>query len=480
MKKGLQVAFLFIFFAGLLNISNAKEKKVKIVDWQLAKEVIMEAYIYAYPLLISEITRTQTTNFTEPTGLVAQAPENQFSHATKFSDANFTSVVKPNVDTLYSTAWINLEMDPMVISVPNTSGRYYVLQLMDIWTEVFSAPGSRTTGTKEQHTILVGPNYNKNVKKEKLNRENVRIIKSPTNNLALILRMQTNGEEDYGNVHTLQKHTKITPLSKWNTKNFSHQKHEVDIHIDMVTPPVVQVANLNAEEYFGMFAELMKTTNSHINDSPIIARLEQIGFFVGESYTYEKMSYRFRNLLAHTSKEAYEKIVETSKSLASEKNGWQSMIKTVGSYGASDYLQRATIAYTGWGANLPDDAIYPMTSKDYNGKLLTGKNKYKIHFEKDKLPPVNAFWSITLYKENNLLFDNNLGRYAVGDRSNLKFNKDGSLTIYIQHEKPVKSKRSNWLPAPKDGFNLAMRLYWPKPEVKYGSWNPPGVERIKK
>lgn len=485
MKKGLIIISLLIFFSAVINLSYAKQSKsnrmITVIDWELAKEIIMESYIYAYPLIISEITRKQTTNFSEPTGLIGQAPENQFSHAKVFPNPEFTNIVRPNVDTLYSSAWINLTEEPMVISVPNTSGRYYVLQLMDIWTDTFSAPGSRTTGTEEQHFILVGPDYEKTVKETKLDRENVRIIKSPTNKLIAILRIQTNGEQDYSNVHNLQQHIKITPLDSWHSKKFKHPKHDIDINMDMVTPPVDQVANLNAEEYFAMFAELMKTTHPHLNDSPIIARLEKIGFNIGESYTYEKMSYRLRNLLAHTSREALEKIMENAKNIADEKNGWQIMLGSIGSYGASDYLKRATVAYAAWGANLPNDAIYPLTMKDSGGKFLSGKNKYTIHFKKDEFPPINAFWSITMYGKNQLLVDNSLGRYGVGDRSDLNFNKDGSLTIYIQHEKPKdKNKLTNWLPAPKNEFSLVMRLYWPKPEVKYGDWTPPEVERIKK
>ncbi|MBT3392624.1 MAG: DUF1254 domain-containing protein [Elusimicrobiaceae bacterium] len=486
MKKLLKIAFLFAFISVFtISTSYAKAKtqtidKITVIDWQIAKDVIMEAYIYAYPLMVSEITRLQTTNYTQPTGKIGQSPENQFAHAKTFPDPSFTTVVRPNVDTLYSSAWLNLEEQPMVVSVPNTSGRYYVLQLMDIWTDTFSAPGSRTTGTKEQHFILVGPNYDKPIRKSKLDRDNVRIIKSPTNNVMAILRMQTNGEQDYAGVHNLQNNTKITPYGSWHSKTYKHPKKDIDIHMDMVTPPVVQVANLNAEQYFAMFAELMKTTQPHDNDNPVLSSLEQIGFFVGESFTYEKMSYRLRNLLAHTSKEAQEKIVEASKNLATENRGWQITLQGVGSYGAANYLQRSAIAHTAWGANLISDAVYPLAYKDCNGKILTGKNKYTIHFKKDQLPPVNAFWSITMYGENDLLVDNSINRYALGSKDEFKFNKDGSLTIYIQNEKPSTDKISNWLPAPEGNFSTVLRMYWPKAEVKYGEWTPPGIERVKK
>ena len=150
----------------------------------------------------------------------------------------------------------------------------------------------------------------------------------------------------------------------------------------------------------------------------------------------------------------------------------------MGRYG-TDYLFRSVIALVGLGSNLPEDAIYPLTRVDAEGKALTGANRYVIRFAKGQLPPVGAFWSVTMYNSKQAFVDNPINRYAIGDRDKLKFDDDGSLTLYVQQESPGKDKESNWLPAPKDEFNLVMRLYWPKKEILDGTWKPPAVERVK-
>jgi hypothetical protein len=148
----------------------------------------------------------------------------------------------------------------------------------------------------------------------------------------------------------------------------------------------------------------------------------------------------------------------------------------VGRYGAN-YLWRAVVAFIGLGANLPEDAVYPRATKDSDGQPLHGSRRYEVRFLKGQLPPVSAFWSITMYNDKQFFVPNPINRFAIGDRDKIEFNSDGSLTIYIQNESPGREKEQNWLPAPKDGFNLFMRLYWPKKEITSGSWKPPKIER---
>lgn len=154
-------------------------------------------------------------------------------------------------------------------------------------------------------------------------------------------------------------------------------------------------------------------------------------------------------------------------------NGW-GVALDIGKYG-TDYLKRATVAKIGIGANLPQDAVYPTAFVDSQNQKLNGKNKYVIHFDKNNLPPANAFWSITLYDQKSFLIPNSINRYALGDRDNLKYNKDGSLDIYIQNKPTNKNIVSNWLPAPVGSFNLTMRIYWPKKSVLNGTWTPPAI-----
>jgi len=159
-------------------------------------------------------------------------------------------------------------------------------------------------------------------------------------------------------------------------------------------------------------------------------------------------------------------------------NGWIILREVMGNYGTS-YLQRATIALIGLGANVPEDAVYPLSNVDSNGKGYNGRNDYIFHFEEGQIPPVKGFWSLAMYDSNGYFIENPINRYSIGDRDNLKFNSDGSLDIYIQHNSPGKDKESNWLPAPKADFNMVLRLYWPSNKILTGDWNPPGVKRVK-
>ena len=168
---------------------------------------------------------------------------------------------------------------------------------------------------------------------------------------------------------------------------------------------------------------------------------------------------------------------DKAPTLARVVNGWQMNTDTMGVYG-NYYLKRAMVALVGLGANLPEDAVYPLNLGDAEGKPLTGANKYLLHFAKSEIPPVEAFWSITLYDQHGFQTANVLNRYAIGDRDELKYKADGSFDLYFQHESPGKDKESNWLPAPSGDFNLCMRLYAPKGEVLDGRWSPQAVKRV--
>jgi len=158
-------------------------------------------------------------------------------------------------------------------------------------------------------------------------------------------------------------------------------------------------------------------------------------------------------------------------------NGWNIGRENMGTYGTS-YLRRANIAFGGLGANLPEDAVYPVAFIDGDGNTLTGANKYVLHFEKGQTPPANAFWSVTMYDKDGFQVPNPINRFAIGDRDKLAFNPDGSLDIYVQADSPGKDKEANWLPAPKGEFQPTMRIYSPRPEVLDGSWSPPPFKRV--
>jgi hypothetical protein len=210
----------------------------------------------------------------------------------------------------------------------------------------------------------------------------------------------------------------------------------------------------------------------------MVSRMKRIGLDP-EHFDYDKLPDNVKAALEKTPALGHKKMRGYMPYLGYNANGWQMITKSIGVYG-NDYLQRATINLIGLGANPYDQAVYPLNISDKNGKAPVGEKKYIMHFEKDQIPPVEAFWSITMYDAHGFPVPNKLKRYAIGDRDDLKFNPDGSLDIYMQHTSPGKEKESNWLPTPAKGkLGITMRLYAPKDSVLDGEWKPPYVEEVK-
>jgi hypothetical protein len=436
---------------------------------QEANEIAIEAYIYFYPLVTMDITRRQMTNVQAVT-MDGRAPMNVFSNIRSFPPAEFRMIVRPNFDTLYSIGWLDLTAEPVVVSVPDTHGRYYLLQMMDMWTDAFAVVGKRTTGTKPGHFSVASPGWRGDLP------AGVHRIDSPTPYVWILGRTQTNGPKDYNAVHKIQDGYKIAPLSQWG-KEPKPITVKIDPSVDMKTAPLLQVNNMKAAAYFKYAAELLKMHPPHITDQPIVAQMKRLGLEPGKSFDLEKVDPVVRKALEEAPTKGLKLMNDRLASIALIVNGWQMNTNTMGVYG-NYYLKRSQVAMIGLGANLPEDAIYPINVGDSEGKPLTGSSKYVLHFKKAELPPVNAFWSVTLYDKDGFPVANRLNRFALGDRDELKYNGDGSLDLYFQNETPGPAKEPNWLPAPKEAFNLLMRLYSPRPSALDGRWAPPAVKRI--
>jgi hypothetical protein len=251
---------------------------------------------------------------------------------------------------------------------------------------------------------------------------------------------------------------------------------KVDPTIDMKTPPKIQVDTMPADKFFAYAAELLKVHPPHITDQPIIAQLKKIGLEPGKSFDISNADPVIRSALTSATDDAKQLMAWKIPTLARVANGWSMNTDTMGVYG-NYYLKRAIVAQLGLGANLPEDAIYPVNLADESGKPLDGSNRYALHFEKGDLPPANAFWSVTVYDSQGFQVANPLDRFAVSSWMPFKYNADGSLDLYFQNESPGSDKEANWLPAPKGSFNLTMRLYAPRSEALTGKWNPPPVTR---
>jgi hypothetical protein len=440
----------------------------RIINEQEAYEIGTETYTYFYSLVLMDATRRQAVNV-EAGKVFGRGPMNTFVHVPIFPPADFRDVVRPNFDTLYSIAWLDLTKEPIIVSAPDTQGRYYMLPMLDMWTDVFACPGKRTTGTGANRFAVVPPGGQGSLP------EGAQRIDAPTPYVWIIGRTQTNGSKDYDAVHQVQAGYTVTPLSQVG-KAPQPVNAMIDPAVDMKTPPMTQVDTMAAGKYFAYAAELMKLHPPHITDQPIIARMRRIGIEPGKSFDIGKVDAAIKGALERAAPDALKAMRAKIPTLARLVNGWQINTDTMGVYG-NFYLKRAIVALVGLGANLPEDAVYPLNLGDSDGKPLTGASKYVLHFAKTEIPPVSAFWSVTLYDKDGFPTANALNRNAIGDRDELKYNADGSLDIYFEHDSPGKDKESNWLPAPTGDFNLTMRLYAPKTEVVDGRWVPPGIKK---
>jgi hypothetical protein len=441
----------------------------KSISKELAHAIAVESYIYLYPLVTMEVTRLQGTNVEAPAGFFA--PMNMFSHARKYPDASFKAVVRPNFDTLYSTAWVDATQEPIIFSVPSIYERYFVLPMYDMWTDCFAAPGSRATGGDAGHFAWVTPGWKGSLP------DGVTRIDAPTPYGWIIGRTQTNGPEDYDDINKFQDAMKATPLSQWG-KERVQTKTKVDPTIDMKTSPMEQVNNMTAKQFFEYAAKLMKLNPPHITDFIQVARINRIGIKAGADLDFASLDPVVQKAMNQAVTDALKIIKGSIGRLTPIVNGWVCDTGIMGVYG-NFYLKRASVALAGLGALPPEVAIYPMLVSDAEGNKPTGDKNYILHFEKDDIPPVDAFWSITMYDIDGFGVPNKLNRQALSSWMPLKYNADGSLDLYIQAESPGSDRETNWLPSPKSGLiGPTLRLYDPRQQVLDNSWSPPPLKRI--
>jgi hypothetical protein len=424
-----------------------------------------------------DLTRKQLTNI-EP-GKGFGGPMNTFANIAAYPAAEDRAVVRPNFDTLYSSAWLDLTKEPMVVSVPDTGGRYYLLPMLDMWTDVFASPGWRTTGTQAQTLVIAPLGWRPDLRDRLIDEfrlpKDTRRIDAPTPYAWIIGRTKTDGPPDYDAVHKIQAALKITPLSQWG-KLSAPVAFKPDPTVDMRTPPKIQVDRMPASQFFSYAAELLKVHQPHLTDEPIIAQMRRIGIEPGKSFDMSKVDPAIQKGLDSAPQDAQKLMVWKLSTLARVVNGWSMNTDTMGVYG-NYYLKRAIITQYGLGANVPEDAVYPANLFDDTGRPLDGANKYAIHFDKGATPPVDAFWSITLYDKDGFQVANTRNQFAVSSWMPFKYNSDGSIDLYFQNESPGRDLERNWLPAPNGPFTLTMRLYAPRAEVLTGKWNPPPVVR---
>lgn len=432
--------------------------------------ILGESYVFGYPLVLMDLTKKVSTNIESPDPDRSFAPVNQFGHARSFPDHTLTAVVKPNVDTYYSIAWLDLEKEPLVLSVPATK-HYYLLPILDAYSNVVESPGTRTTGSDAQRYLIAGPGWEGEVP------EGLGLLKSSTQMNWLLGRIQVNNpEEGTTTVRDFQNGLNLVPLSAYGQEDYTPPVGIVKEENKGLVP-VKAIQDLDVNTYFNRVAALMEKNPPKAEDAEMVKKMAKIGLEPGKPFNLDVdgliLNTKLKALPGFIHGKMEDRRAEPDKQMLT--NGWMLVREGIGTYG-TDYLRRAYIDFIGLGACIPEDAMYPNCAFDANGERLDAGKKYQLHFAADELPPVNAFWSLTAYNEDEFLVKNDLNRFSLGDRDKLSFNEDGSLDLYIQSKAPEEKHMQNWLPIPESGdFFLTLRLYWPKEEVLNGSWNIPSV-----
>lgn len=429
-----------------------------------------QAYIYGYPLVTMELTRRSFTNVAAPNG--TSSPMGYFVNVPRYPAANDKRVTAPNADTLYSTAWIDVGKEPYILHVPDEHGRYYLMPMLDGWTTVFADPGKRTTGTDAADFAITGPGW-----KGTLPAGIKAAYQSPTSIVWVLGRTYSSGTPaDYAAVHAIQAQYKLTPLSSYG-KPYTPPPGNVNSAWISNKPVREQVDAMDGATYFKLLAELMKTNPPVAADVPMVATMATIGLVPGQDFDPAKLTAIQTAAVQVAPKPAQAEIMGLLKKQQLV-NGWA--ITKTGVYG-TDYTFRALVTAIGLGANRPQDAIYPVGETDEAGRPFDAADRYVMHFDKGQLPPVNGFWSLTMYDGQYFFVPNRLNRYTLSARNALKHNTDGSVDLYLQAKSPGAAREANWLPTPQSGkFIPMLRLYWPKetpPSILDGTWKPPAIRR---
>jgi hypothetical protein len=427
-------------------------------------QVAAEAWLFGYPLVLMDVTRRVTAGH----GL----PANTFDHMRSFPDYTFTDVASPNADTLYSLAWLDLRAEPIVLSVPDLSGRFHMFPMASGWTDVFFSPGSRTTGEGGGDYAIVGPGWTGTLPAD------VTRVDAPTNMVYVAGRTGTAGTKDFLAVHALQDQYLLTPLSRFEPDAPPAEPVEPWPSTKDFSAPVDQVARMDGPTFFGRLAQLLADNPPRTADGTAIAGLARLGIAPStQEQPVTSPDPAVAAAIAAGPSAGQALLRQAGERAEAEKvNGWV-FRRGLGDYG-TDYARRAHTALVSLGANLDADSVAPRAAVDEQGRPLNGHHRYRMHFAPGDLPPVRGFWSLTVYNDKQFFVDNPIDRYSIGDRDDIAPGPDGSVDILIQHDEPGPHLELNWLPAPTGSFNVMLRAYWPEQSILNGAWTPPPLTRL--
>ncbi|MGZ4904927.1 MAG: DUF1254 domain-containing protein [Halobacteriota archaeon] len=442
-----------------------------------ARQIAAAAYVYGYPLVFNDVLKEHQTAVPAPDPARGEAPINQIARAYQVQQiGQLKASLYPITDASYIGSWLNLTKEPMVLSVPASNGRYYVMMLEDAWTNNLPSVGPRTTGNGSGAFAIVGPGWNGTLPSK------VTKLQSPTNTVWLVGRTQENGPADFPATAAFLDNVTLTPLSAWGTNYTPPATVPVNTKVSADARPsttAAEIANMTPDAFYDRMATVMGGNPPYSGDKPIIDQIARIGIVPGSSFDWNDLNATMQNAIA----QGYQNGIAQFNAASAHWpgvvviNGWN-VTYNMGAYG-TNYTLRAVMAAAIPTANLPQDALYWLSFTNATGVPYSGANNYVLHFANNSAPPVYGFWSVTLYGPDGYPVSNPINRYAITSHSgNATYNPDGSLDIYIQNASPGPDKESNWLPAPSGGFMLVLRQYWPQESALNGLWVPPAVQTV--
>jgi len=435
-----------------------------------AREIAKEATMYGFPMVDSY--RIQYSYFVDEGGPEFKAPWNTLFNNARVYTPGDKAIQTPNSDTPYSYVGADLRAEPLVFTVPAVEdGRYYSLQFIDMYTFNFAYVGSRATGNKAGNFLLAGPNW-----KGETPPGIKEIIRSETDFVFVLYRTQLLDPDDIENVKKVQAGYKVQPLSAFLGEPAPPPAPEVGF-IKPLTPDQERTSL----RFFDVLNFLLQFAPVDPSETELRARFAKLGIGGGKDFDTSKLPPDIQKALQEGMADAWREFgeykkteIDTGKRPAADAFGTRNYLK-------NDYMARMSGAVLGIYGNSKQEALYPAYFADAYGEVPDGsKHRYKLRFAPGKLPPVNAFWSVTMYElPASLLYANPINRYLINSPMlpNLKRDADGGITLYVQHESPGADKEANWLPAPSGPFLAIMRLYWPKQEALGGTWGQPPLER---
>jgi len=427
-----------------------------------ARAIAKEAYIYGFPMV--DTYRVQYAYFVNKDDPEYKGGWNEIHNTARVYTPEDTAIQTPNSDTPYSSVGADLRAEPLVLTVPPIEqDRYYSLQFVDGYTYNFAYVGSRTTGNGGGKYLLAGPNW-KGDKPEGINE----VIRSDTDLAFVLYRTQLFGPSDIDNVKKIQAGYQVTPLSVYLNQPSPPPAPPIDF-----VPPLSSEQERTSPQFFEILGFALRFAPVLPAEKDMRARFESIGIGPEGNFDADKLSQEMRAAIDGGMADAWNEFnalkkdkVDTGQVGSAQFFGTAEELK-------GNYLYRMAGAVLGIYGNTAAEAIYPSFASDSAGAPLTGANKYTFHFAKDQLPPVNAFWSLTMYElPRSLLVANPINRYLINSSMlpSLVPDPDDGYTFYVQNDPPSADKEPNWLPAPKGPFVLVLRLYWPKPDALNGSW----------